>query len=65
MIEYCHSGSLENPIFLVSNVKGPEHKKTFEVQVKIKDRAFPSGFGSNKKAAEQKAAQKALVALSA
>jgi len=63
LIEYCHSGSLDNPIFLVSNVKGPEHKKTFEVQVKIKDRAFPPGFGSNKKAAEQKAAQKALVAL--
>tara|TARA_B100000029_G_scaffold315469_1_gene307892 strand:+ start:162 stop:860 length:699 start_codon:yes stop_codon:yes gene_type:complete len=63
LIEYCHSGSLDNPIFLVSNIKGPEHKKTFEVQVKIKDRNFPPGFGSNKKAAEQKAAQKALVAL--
>jgi len=65
LIEHCHSGSLENPVFLVSNVKGPEHKKIFEVQVKINGRTFPPGYGSNKKNAEQKAARKALELLSA
>ena len=49
LIEYCHSDSLGTPVFLVSNVTGPEHQKTVEVHVKINGRTFPPGFGSNKK----------------
>ena len=63
LIEYCHSNSLKIPAFLVSNVTGPEHQKMFEVHVKINEKTFPPGFGSNKKTAEQKAAENALVLL--
>ncbi len=60
LIEHCHSNLLKTPVFLVSNVTGPEHQKMFEVHVKIDGKTFPSGFGSNKKAAEQRAAENTL-----
>ena len=60
LIEYCHSNSLKIPAFLVSNVTGPEHQKMFEVHVKINGKTFPPGLGSNKKTAEQRAAENAL-----
>ena len=60
LIEYCHSNSLKPPVFLVSNVTGPEHQKIFEVHVIINKKTFPPGFGSNKKAAEQRAAENTL-----
>ena len=60
LIELCHLKHMENPKFLVSNVSGPEHKKLFEVKVKIGNDYFPSGIGSNKKTAEQQAAQLAI-----
>ncbi len=60
LIELCHSLQLENPKFLVSDVSGPDHHKLFEVHVKIGTRSFSSGIGTNKKAAEQQAAQYAM-----
>ena len=54
---------IENPKFLVSNVSGPDHQKLFEVHVKIGDEIFPSGIGTNKKSAEQHAAQNAMEVL--
>ena len=63
LIELCHLKQLENPKFLVSNVSGPDHQKLFEVHVKIGDEIFPSGIGTNKKKAEQNAAQFAMDAL--
>ena len=60
LIELCHTKHMENPKFLVSNVSGPEHKKLFEVKVKIGNNFYPSGIGSNKKTAEQHAAQLAI-----
>ena len=51
---------MENPKFLVSNVSGPEQKKMYEVKVKIGNNFYPSGIGSNKKTAEQHAAQLAI-----
>ena len=65
LIEYCHSNSINNPIFYVKDIFGPDHKKTFEIQVKIGNNNFPPGFGSNKKEAEQIAAQLALEKLGA
>ena len=64
MIELCHIKQMENPKFLVSNVSGPEHKKLFEVTVKIGNDIYPSGIGSNKKTAEQQAAQLAIDSIS-
>jgi ribonuclease-3 len=63
LIELCHEKQLTNPKFLVSNVSGPDHQKLFEVHVKIGDNIYPSGIGTNKKAAEQHAAQFAMDAL--
>ncbi len=63
LIEFCHIKQLSNPKFLVSDVTGPDHQKLFEVHVKIGDEVFPSGIGTNKKAAEQHAAQYAIEAL--
>ena len=60
LIELCHTKHMDNPKFLVSDVSGPEHKKLFEVKVKIGNDYYPSGIGSNKKTAEQQAAQLAI-----
>jgi len=60
LIEYCHSHEIENPVFLVKDISGPDHQKTFEIQVKIGSKTYTSGLGTNKKTAEQTAAQLAL-----
>ena len=65
LIEYCHSHEIENPVFLVKDISGPDHQKTFEIQVKIGSKTYASGLGTNKKTAEQTAAQLALEALGA
>ena len=60
LIEYCHSKNIENPLFLVKDITGPDHQRTFEIQVKIGLKKYSSGMGTNKKAAEQTAAKLAL-----
>lgn len=60
LIEFCHAKSLGNPRFQVTSVNGPEHEKIFEIHVIIGKRKFIPGIGSNKKAAEQSAAQNAF-----
>ena len=65
LIEYCHLKNFENPIFKLKDKFGPDHERTFEIQVIIGKRIYSSGFGSNKKTAEQLAAQLALEELGA
>ncbi len=60
LIELCHTKLLSNPKFLISDVSGPDHQKLFEVHVKIGENVYPSGIGTNKKDAEQNAAQNAM-----
>ena len=60
LIEFCHSKNIENPLFLVKDITGPEHQRTFEIQVKIGMKKYSSGMGTNKKTAEQIAAKLAL-----
>ena len=60
LIEYCHSKNIENPLFLVKDITGPDHQRTFEIQVKVGSRKYSSGMGTNKKTAEQLAAKLAL-----
>ena len=60
LIEFCHTKQLSNPKFLISDVSGPDHQKLFEVHVKIGANIYPSGIGTNKKDAEQNAAQNAM-----
>ncbi|MBN2134407.1 MAG: ribonuclease III [Acidobacteria bacterium] len=47
------------PDYQVLRAKGPEHSKTFIVQLSIKGEVISRGSGSSKKQAEQRAAQKA------
>ena len=60
LIEYCHSKNIENPLFLVKDITGPDHQRTFEIQVKVGSKKYSSGMGTNKKTAEQTAAKLAL-----
>ena len=60
LIEYCHIKDIGSPIFNVIDVSGPDHQKTFEIEVKIDDCSFPTGMGLDKKSAEQIAAKIAL-----
>jgi ribonuclease-3 len=48
------------PKYVIHKEEGPEHKKTFEVKVFIKDNFLGTGKGKTKKAAAQKAAEKGL-----
>jgi ribonuclease-3 len=63
LIEYCHSQSLDSPVFHTTNVSGPDHDKIYEIHVQIGDRNFPTAIESNKKTAEQTAASNALTIL--
>ena len=65
LIEYCHSKDIQSPLFLVKDISGPDHQRTFEIQVKIGTDKYSSGIGTNKKAAEQIAAKLALEELGA
>ena len=49
--------------YAVVGQSGPDHDKTFEVQVTLNGKALATGKGRSKKAAEQQAAKQALAAL--
>ena len=51
------------PIYNLLDEKGPDHNKCFEAEAVIADKHFSSGWGTNKKEAEQKAAYNALIEL--
>jgi ribonuclease-3 len=51
------------PEYKVLEVKGPEHRKTFNIQVRVGTQTFPSAWGVTKKEAEQRAAENALAVL--
>ncbi|MDR1925105.1 MAG: ribonuclease III [Planctomycetaceae bacterium] len=51
------------PEYMLLEIKGPEHFKSFNVSVKIAQRTFPATWGSTKKEAEQRAAENALAIL--
>ena len=50
----------ETPRYTLISEQGPDHDKTFEVQISIADRIMTTGTGKNKKEAEQRAAEKAI-----
>ncbi|MFW6160362.1 MAG: ribonuclease III [Acidobacteriota bacterium] len=58
--EYFQRDNLPSPAYKTINSKGPEHKKSFTVEVSLGDKILVRARGSSKKEAEQKAAQKAL-----
>lgn len=58
--EYCQAHGLTLPVYRISKETGPDHKKTFEVELLISGEVLGTGGGRNKKDAEQKAAKEAL-----
>jgi ribonuclease-3 len=50
----------ELPSYRVVSSQGPQHQKTFEIEVSIGGVSYGRGKGDNKKEAEQRAARKAL-----
>jgi len=60
LLEYCHSKGIKNFYYNLINEEGPEHNKTFVVEVKIEDKSIGIGKGNSKKTAEQNAAKNAL-----
>jgi len=55
----------ETPLYVTAEESGPEHDKTFVVEVYFRDELLGTGTGKTKKAAEQRAAQEAVEALAA
>lgn len=58
--EHCQKSSLPAPVYRTLQEKGPDHEKTFVVEVGLPDRILAKAKGGSRKSAEQKAAQKAL-----
>lgn len=48
------------PQYRLTDERGPDHRKTFEVEILIQMEVYGRGIGKSKKEAEQKAAQEAL-----
>jgi ribonuclease III len=62
--ELVQSRDLPLPEYAVASESGPDHRKVFHVEVRIRGEAFGSARGPSKKAAEQEAARKAMEKLS-
>ena len=56
-------GEHEELRYVLTGESGPDHDKSFTVEVRIGDKPISTGCGHTKKAAEQEAAYKALIAL--
>lgn len=63
LLEFAQSHSLGTPYYKVIAEEGPDHEKTFTVEVVIQNRTLGVGAGHSKKRAEQEAAQQALAQL--
>ncbi len=58
--EIVQQDSLERPEYIVVSEVGPDHDKSFEVEVCLSQKSLGKGKGSSKKEAEQLAARQAL-----
>ena len=61
--EYTQSVFKTTPKYVLVRKSGPDHNKTFEVNITFKNKVWGKGVGKSKKDASQKAAQKALLKL--
>ena len=58
--EYIQAEGLPAPKYKVAEESGPDHKKSFILEVVVGDKALAKGEGKSKSEAEQKAAEAAL-----
>ncbi|MCI1274391.1 MAG: ribonuclease III [Clostridiaceae bacterium] len=63
--EYTQGLTKETPTYVLKDTTGPEHNKTFVVEVLYQDKVVSSGEGKTKKEAEQHAAYQACKKLGA
>ncbi|HLB01720.1 MAG TPA: ribonuclease III [Nitrospiria bacterium] len=63
--EHCQRDYEILPTYTILRESGPDHQKTFEVQLSIKGKVYGQGVGRSKKEAEQQAACEALEKLKA
>jgi len=61
--EWSQGQGFSSPKYLLVAEKGPDHSKTFEMEVWIGDKPYGRGVGSNKQSAEKAAAREALISL--
>ncbi len=57
--EYCQNRFHETPRYLLQSESGPDHDKTFAVEIRIAGMMETTGAGKSRKEAEQQAAKKA------
>ena len=60
LLEWTQGEGKGHPAYSIKSEQGPDHKKTFIVEVTIQGRHYGSGIGKNKKSAEQMAAKETL-----
>ena len=58
--EWAQANGYPTPKYTTKSVKGPDHAKVFEIEVKVNKKIMGSGIGKSKQSAEKNAAQKAL-----
>jgi ribonuclease III len=58
--EWAQANGHLPPKYITRNIKGPDHAKEFEMEVKIDNKVLGSGIAKSKQSAEKIAAQKAL-----
>ena len=63
LLEYAQAKGLGTPRYTISREEGPDHDRTFVVDVIVNNERLGTGVGKNKKEAEQAAASEALRSL--
>lgn len=58
--EWAQSKGYNTPVYIISSSSGPDHSKSFDVEVQINNEIYASGNGPSKQAAEKSAARNAL-----
>lgn len=60
LLEYIQNTTQTIPMYRIINERGPDHNKTFTVEVSIDGKSYGTGKGKSKKKAEQNAALAAI-----
>ncbi|MCF7811308.1 ribonuclease III [bacterium] len=60
LLEYVQGIGLSSPVYNVISEEGPDHKKRFEIEVRVQNKPLGIGSGRSKKAAQQQAAREAV-----
>ncbi len=61
--EWAQGNGYASPRYVLVREDGPDHAKTFEMEVRIGKKSFGRGMGSSKQSAEKAAAKEALLKL--